>query len=47
MKENFNIEDVETALIFFVLNPKAGPKIGISHRGRLDRHRLLDIDVPI
>jgi hypothetical protein len=46
MKENFNVEDVDTALIYFDLNPKAGPKIGISRRDRLARHRLLGIDVP-
>ena len=47
MKENFNIEDVDTALIYFDLNPKAGPKIGISRRDRLARHNLLNIHVPI
>ena len=47
MKENFNMEDVDAALIYFDLNPKAGPKIGISRRDRLARHNLLRIPVPI
>jgi hypothetical protein len=47
MKENFNMEDVDAALIYFDLNPKAGPKIGISRRDRLARHNLLHIPVPI
>ena len=46
MKENFNFDDVDAALIYFDLNPKAGPKIGITRRDRLARHRLLNIDVP-
>ena len=46
MKENFNHEDVDAALIYFDLNTKAGPKIGITRRDRLARHRLLNIDVP-
>ena len=46
MKENFNYDDVEAALIYFDLNTKAGPNIGITRRDRLARHRLLDIDVP-
>jgi len=46
MKENFNMEDVDIALIYSDLNTKAGPKIGISRRDRLDMHYLLNIDVP-
>ncbi len=46
MKENFNYDDVDAALIYFDLNTKAGPKIGITRRDRLARHRLLNIDVP-
>ena len=46
MKENFNSEHADAALIYFDLNPKAGPKIGITRRDRLARHRLLNIDVP-
>jgi len=45
MKENFKIEDVDTALIYFDLNTKAGSNIGISRRDRLDMHYLLSIDV--
>lgn len=46
MKENFDVKDTDAALIYFDLNPKAGPKIGITRRDRLVRHRLLDIAVP-
>ncbi len=46
MKENFNQDDVDAALIYFDLNTKAGPKIGITRRDRLAWHRLLNIDVP-
>jgi hypothetical protein len=46
IKENFNYDDVDAALIYFDLNTKAGPKIGITRRDRLARHRLLNIDVP-
>lgn len=46
MKENFNMADADAALIYFDLNPRAGPKIGITRRDRLARHRLLNIDVP-
>jgi hypothetical protein len=46
MKENFNSEDTDAALIYFDLNPRAGPKIGITRRDRLVRHRLLNIQVP-
>jgi hypothetical protein len=46
-KENFDFEEVDNALIYFDLNPKACPKIGITRRDdRLGRHRLLGIDVP-
>ena len=45
-EREFYVEDVDTALIYFDLNPKASPKIGISRRDRLVRHRLLGIDVP-
>ncbi len=46
-KENFNMDDVDAALICFDLNPKAGPKIGTSRRDRLTRHKRLNIDVPV
>ncbi len=46
MEENFNYEDVDAALVYFDLNTKAGPKIGITRRDRVARHRLLNIDVP-
>jgi hypothetical protein len=45
-KENFDIQNTDAALIYFDVNPKAGPKIGITRRDRLARHRLLDIDGP-
>ncbi len=45
-KENFDVADADAALIYFDLNSKAGPKIGISRRDRLARHKLLNIHVP-
>jgi hypothetical protein len=47
MKENFDVVDTDAALIYFDLNSKAGPKIGINRRDRLARHILLNIDVPV
>ena len=47
MKESFNMEDVDASLIYFDLNPKAGPKIDINRRDRQARHHLLNIHVPI
>jgi len=46
MKENFNYDDVDAALIYFDRNTKACPKINITRRDRLARHRLLNIDAP-
>jgi hypothetical protein len=47
MKEKFNMEDMDTALIYFDLNPKVDSKIGISRRDRLARHHMLNVDVHI
>ena len=46
MKENFIDRDVDAANKYFDFNTKVGPKIGITRRDRLARHRLLNIDVP-
>ena len=45
-KENFDFKEVDDACIYFDLNTKAGPKIGISRRDRLARHKSLGIFVP-
>ncbi len=34
MKENLNMQDVDTALIYFELNPKTCPKIDIDRPSR-------------
>jgi hypothetical protein len=45
-QENSEFKEVGSALIYFDLNPKDGPKIGIIRCNRLRRHWLLGIDVP-
>jgi len=46
VKENFNLKEVNDALIYFDLSSKVGPNIGISRRDRLARHKSLSIFVP-